>query len=96
VTQQVDRFLYDSLVNIDENGKMVPGLARELGGDHHHREVHLRKNVSCSDGTPLTASVGGREHQLRGRPQERVVPHRRLRAAGRDREGRRRGRHGRR
>jgi len=57
VTQQVDRFLYDSLVNIDENGKMVPGLAASWEATTTTAKYTLRKGVTCADGTPLTASV---------------------------------------
>src|SRR5215475_8333915 len=57
VTLEVDRFLYDSLVNIDPSGNLVPGLAASFEGTTTTAKYVLRKGVTCSDGTPLTASV---------------------------------------
>ena len=51
-----DRFLYDSLVNIDENGKMVAGLADKWEGTTTSATYTLRKGITCADGTPLTAT----------------------------------------
>lgn len=56
-TLQADRFLYDSLVNIDANGKMVAGLAERWEGTTTSAKYVLRKAVTCSDGSALTASV---------------------------------------
>jgi peptide/nickel transport system substrate-binding protein len=55
-THQVDRFLYDSLVNIDENGDMVAGLAQEWTATTTEATFTLREGVTCADGTPLTAT----------------------------------------
>ncbi len=55
-TQQADRFLYDSLVNIDENGKMVAGLADKWEATTTKAVFTLRKGITCSDGSPLTAT----------------------------------------
>jgi peptide/nickel transport system substrate-binding protein len=52
---QADRFLYDSLINIDERGQMVPGLATKWEGTSTKVTYTLRKNITCSDGSPLTA-----------------------------------------
>ncbi|MEV4754352.1 ABC transporter substrate-binding protein [Micromonospora sp. NPDC049559] len=52
---QVDRFLYDSLVNIDETGRMVAGLADRWQATTTTATFTLRKGVTCADGTPLTA-----------------------------------------
>ncbi|MGW2445773.1 ABC transporter substrate-binding protein [Streptomyces sp. NPDC001675] len=52
---QVDRFLYDSLVNIDERGAVVPGLAAAWRSTTTRVTYTLRKNITCSDGSPLTA-----------------------------------------
>jgi peptide/nickel transport system substrate-binding protein len=54
---QIGRFVYDSLVNIDEKGQMVAGLAEKWEGTTTTATYTLRKNVTCSDGTPLTAAV---------------------------------------
>jgi peptide/nickel transport system substrate-binding protein len=51
-----DRFLYDSLTNIDEKGNVVAGLASSWQGTATTATYTLRKNITCSDGAPLTAS----------------------------------------
>jgi peptide/nickel transport system substrate-binding protein len=56
-TFQVDRFLYDSLVNIDENGKVVAGLAEKWEASTTAATYTLRKGITCADGTPLTAAT---------------------------------------
>ncbi|MCT2583460.1 ABC transporter substrate-binding protein [Actinophytocola gossypii] len=55
-TMQVDRFLYDSLVNIDVNGELVPGLAAEWEATTTEATFTLREGVTCGDGTELTAT----------------------------------------
>ena len=55
-TMQVDRFLYDSLVNIDTNGDMVAGLAEKWEATTTEATFTLREGVTCADGTPLTAT----------------------------------------
>lgn len=57
VTLQVDAFMYDSLVNLDPAGKMVSGLAEKWEGDATKATYTLRKGVTCSDGSPLTAAT---------------------------------------
>jgi peptide/nickel transport system substrate-binding protein len=57
VTQQVDRFLYDQLVNVDQNGKLVSGLAEKWEASTTQATFTLRKGVTCSDGSPLTATA---------------------------------------
>jgi peptide/nickel transport system substrate-binding protein len=56
VTNQVDAFLYDSLVNVDQSGKLVAGLAATWTGTATTATFTLRKGITCSDGTPLTAA----------------------------------------
>ncbi|MGW1364962.1 ABC transporter substrate-binding protein [Streptomyces chartreusis] len=53
---QVDRFLYDSLVGVDKDGGMVAGLASKWDGSATKVTYTLRKGVTCSDGSPLTAA----------------------------------------
>ena len=55
-TMQVDRFLYDSLVNIDAEGEMTAGLAEKWEATTTEATFTLRENVTCADGTPLTAT----------------------------------------
>lgn len=54
---QTDLFLYDSLVNIDKDGNVVAGLAQSWQGTTTSATYVLRKGVTCSDGTPLTATT---------------------------------------
>jgi peptide/nickel transport system substrate-binding protein len=54
---QTDLFLYDSLVNIDKDGTVVSGLAQSWQGTTTGATYVLRKGVTCSDGTPLTATT---------------------------------------
>jgi peptide/nickel transport system substrate-binding protein len=56
VTEQVDRFLYDNLVNFDEDGEMVPGLAEKWTATTTEATFTLREGITCADGTPLTAT----------------------------------------
>jgi peptide/nickel transport system substrate-binding protein len=56
VTEQVDRFLYDSLVKFDKDGKMVPGLAEKWSATTTEATFALRDKITCADGTPLTAT----------------------------------------
>jgi peptide/nickel transport system substrate-binding protein len=56
VTMQADYFLYDSLVNVAPNGSLQSGLATKWSGTTTSAAFTLKKGVTCSDGTPLTAS----------------------------------------
>jgi peptide/nickel transport system substrate-binding protein len=56
VTLQADRFLYDSLINIDPNGNIVAGLASKWEASTTKATFTLRQGITCSDGSPLTAS----------------------------------------
>ncbi|HEX2288781.1 MAG TPA: ABC transporter substrate-binding protein, partial [Pseudonocardiaceae bacterium] len=57
VTLQVDRFLYDSLLNTNEKGESVAGLADKWEATTTSATFTLRKGITCSDGTALTAST---------------------------------------
>ncbi|MEV4416175.1 ABC transporter substrate-binding protein [Catellatospora sp. NPDC049609] len=56
VAGQVDRFLYDSLINIDEKGQLTAGLADKWEATATTAKYTLRKGITCADGTPLTAA----------------------------------------
>jgi peptide/nickel transport system substrate-binding protein len=56
VTGEVDSFLYDSLLNVSQTGKLISGLADKWTGNTTKATFTLRKGITCSDGTPLTAS----------------------------------------
>lgn len=55
-TYQVDKFLYDSLVNTDTKGALVAGLAEKWSATTTEATFTLRPEVTCADGTPLTAT----------------------------------------
>ncbi|MEF9915439.1 ABC transporter substrate-binding protein [Streptomyces sp. P5-A9] len=57
VAGQVDAFMYDSLVAVDTSGKEVPRLARSWKSTATTASYALREGVTCSDGSPLTATV---------------------------------------
>ncbi|GAB4056035.1 ABC transporter substrate-binding protein [Catellatospora paridis] len=53
---QAGRFLYDSLVNVDEKGSLVAGLAEKWDATTTTATFTLRKGITCGDGSPLTAT----------------------------------------
>ena len=57
VTLQADLFLYDSLVSFTPSGAIEPNLATTWSGTATTASYTLRKGVTCSDGSPLTAST---------------------------------------
>ncbi|MFI5589408.1 ABC transporter substrate-binding protein [Amycolatopsis sp. NPDC051758] len=56
VAIQVDRFLYDSLLNVDGDGKPVAGLAAKWEASTTTASFTLRPGLTCADGSPLTAA----------------------------------------
>ncbi|MBC9716587.1 ABC transporter substrate-binding protein [Streptomyces sp. TRM66268-LWL] len=52
----VNRFLYDPLIHLDERGEPVAGIARKWEATTTTASFTLRPGVTCSDGSPLTAS----------------------------------------
>jgi peptide/nickel transport system substrate-binding protein len=57
VTEEADYFLYDSLINFAPNGAPEPGLATKWSGTTTSATYTIRKGVTCSDGSPLTAAT---------------------------------------
>ena len=57
VTYQADLFLYDSLVSMSSTGAPVANLATKWSGTTTAASYTLRKGVTCSDGSALTAST---------------------------------------
>ncbi|MFC0625727.1 ABC transporter substrate-binding protein [Kribbella deserti] len=55
VTRAVGRFLYGRLLEVQEDGSLVGGLAERWSGDTTNASFTLREGVTCSDGSPLTA-----------------------------------------
>ncbi|MEU3561453.1 ABC transporter substrate-binding protein [Kitasatospora sp. NPDC006786] len=54
------RYAYDSLVNLAPDGTLVTGLASSWQATTTTATFTLRPDVTCSDGTPLTASAVAR------------------------------------
>jgi peptide/nickel transport system substrate-binding protein len=50
------KLAYDSLVHLRPDGKIVSGLAERWNDDATTATFTLRQGITCSDGTPLTAS----------------------------------------
>ena len=69
VAAQAGLFLYDSLVNFDPSGKMVAGLAEKWEATTTTAKYTLRKGITCSDGTPLTASLVAENITFVGNPE---------------------------
>jgi peptide/nickel transport system substrate-binding protein len=56
VTRNMDRFLYGTLIDLAPNGDVVPFLAEKWNADTTKASFTLRKGITCSDGSPLTAT----------------------------------------
>lgn len=69
ITNEVDGFLYDSLLNIDQSGKLIAGLANKWTGNATTATFTLRKGITCSDGAPLTASAVADNINFVGNPK---------------------------
>ncbi|MFC7307120.1 ABC transporter substrate-binding protein [Streptomyces monticola] len=52
----INRYLYDPLVHLDGKGEPVAGLAQKWQATTKSATFTLRSGVTCSDGSPLTAS----------------------------------------
>jgi len=57
VTYQADLFLYDSLMSTSSSGKPEANLATKWSGTTTTASYTLKKGVTCSDGSALTAST---------------------------------------
>lgn len=55
-TRGVASFAYDTLLGTDEQGELVSGLAETWEGTPTSTEFVLREGITCSDGSPLTAT----------------------------------------
>ena len=56
VTRQVDRFLYAHLIETKDDGSVVAGLAEKWDADSQQATFTLGQDITCSDGSPLTAT----------------------------------------
>ncbi|KHL17225.1 peptide/nickel transport system substrate-binding protein [Mumia flava] len=55
-TRQVGRFLYGTLVDQDPDGTVVPAIAESWEATTTEATFTLREGITCSDGSPFTAS----------------------------------------
>ena len=55
LTFQITRSIYDTLLEPDENGELVPALAESWEVSENRLSFQLRKDVVFHDGTPFTA-----------------------------------------
>jgi peptide/nickel transport system substrate-binding protein len=56
VTRGMDRFLYATLVDLAPDGSVRSSLAQKWQADTTKASFTLRKGITCSDGSPLTAT----------------------------------------
>ena len=56
VVFQVSRFAYDSLLNADQDGTLVSGLASSWKAEGQQVTLTMRDGVACADGAPFTAA----------------------------------------
>jgi peptide/nickel transport system substrate-binding protein len=68
-TVQLDMFLYDSLVGVDPEGQVVPGLAASWKESPTKVTYTLRDGITCANGSPLTASDVAANIDFVGNPE---------------------------
>ena len=51
------RWIYDTLIRLTPDGKLVPGLAERWGREGKNFVMHLRKDVKFQDGTKFNAAA---------------------------------------
>ncbi|MEU5697081.1 ABC transporter substrate-binding protein [Actinosynnema sp. NPDC020468] len=71
VTNQVDRFLYDTLLGLADDGKPVRGLAEKWEASTTTATFTLREGITCADGAPLTATDVAENINFVGNPANR-------------------------
>lgn len=67
------RYAYDSLVNLAPDGTVVSGLASSWQATTTTAIFTLRPGITCSDGTPLTASAVARALTYAGDPANQLT-----------------------
>lgn len=67
------RYAYDSLVNLAPDGTLVTGLASSWQATATTATFTLRPGITCSDGTPLTASAVARALTYAGDPANQLA-----------------------
>ncbi|PRB16561.1 ABC transporter substrate-binding protein [Microbacterium sp. MYb62] len=66
--RQIDRYLYSRLVEVQNDGEVLAGLAAEWEADTEGAVFTLRDGLTCEDGTPLTATDVARNIAYIGDP----------------------------
>ncbi|GJF31183.1 peptide ABC transporter substrate-binding protein [Kitasatospora sp. NE20-6] len=66
-------YAYDSLVNVTADGTLVSGLASSWQATTTTAAFTLRPGITCSDGTPLTASAVARALTYAGDPAHQLA-----------------------
>lgn len=66
---QFDQFLYDKLVAVADDGSLMPRLAEKWESTATEATFTLREGITCSDGTPLTATMVANNFNWAGNPE---------------------------
>lgn len=56
VARNIDRFLYSRLIEVQNDGTVIAGLAEKWEADATKASFTLRAGATCEDGTPITAT----------------------------------------
>lgn len=56
VARSIDRFLYGRLIEVQDDGSVVAGLAEKWESTTTEATFTIRAGITCEDGTPLTAT----------------------------------------
>ena len=70
VSWQFSYLTYDSLVNLKPSGAVVSGLASKWSSHGKKTTFTLRSGVTCSDGSPLTATQVASDLRYLGNPSD--------------------------
>lgn len=66
--RQIDRYLYGRLVEVQNDGTILSGLASEWEAGTEQATFTLRDDITCQDGSPLTASAVAANISFIGEP----------------------------
>lgn len=72
-SRTIHRFIYDTVLATDKNGEVAAGLAEEWDISSTHAHLVIRDDVTCADGSPLTAETIARNFE-RARDPELNAP----------------------
>ena len=71
VARNVDRFLYGRLVEQQDDGSVIPAIAEKWEATTTEATFTLREGVTCSDGSPVTATDVAANVNFAGDPANR-------------------------